>query len=184
MMSRSDLLNRITILLSGRTAEEIVFKDVTSGAANDLERATKIARQMVTELGMSEKLGLVKLGNRREEIFLGRDISEDRNYSEGVASEIDKEVKAIIDKCYLNAREILSERRALMDKIVKILLEREVLDGEEFAKLMDGEEISAKSANNNNTDKPDSEPEQNLNNNLPDLPEARIDKLPDDKFMA
>ena len=188
LMSRSDLLNRITILLSGRTAEEIVFKDVTSGAANDLERATKIARQMVTELGMSDKLGLVKLGNRREEIFLGRDISEDRNYSEGVASEIDKEVKAIIDKCYLNAREILSERRALMDKIVKILLEREVLDGEEFAKLMDGEEISAKSASNNdannNTGKPDAEPEQNLNNNLPDLPEARIDKLPDDKFMA
>ncbi|MBR0222421.1 MAG: ATP-dependent zinc metalloprotease FtsH, partial [Synergistaceae bacterium] len=177
LMSRSDLLNRITILLSGRTAEEIVFKDVTSGAANDLERATKIARQMVTELGMSDKLGLVKLGNRREEIFLGRDISEDRNYSEGVASEIDKEVKAIIDKCYLNAREILSERRALMDKIVKILLEREVLDGDEFAKLMDGEELSAQSAS-------ESKPEDNLNNNLPDLPDVRIDKLPDDKFIA
>ncbi|MBQ8692669.1 MAG: cell division protein FtsH, partial [Synergistaceae bacterium] len=189
LMSRSDLLNRITILLSGRTAEELVFGDVTSGAANDLERATRIARQMVTELGMSDKLGLVKLGNKREEIFLGRDISEDRNYSEEVASEIDKEVKAIIDKCYFNAREILSERRTLMDKIVKILLEREVLDGDEFAKLMDGdsdnkpEDASAKPAEPAKVNSASTEPEE-LKDNLPDLPDVRIDKLPDDKFMA
>ncbi|MBR1603638.1 MAG: ATP-dependent zinc metalloprotease FtsH [Synergistaceae bacterium] len=188
LMSRSDLLNRITILLSGRTAEELVFGDVTSGAANDLERATRIARQMVTELGMSDKLGLVKLGNKREEIFLGRDISEDRNYSEEVASEIDKEVKAIIDKCYFNAREILSERRTLMDKIVKILLEREVLDGDEFAKLMDGDSDSKpeEPAKVNSAGAESAEPEElkELKDNLPDLPDVRIDKLPDDKFMA
>ncbi|MBR0233412.1 MAG: ATP-dependent zinc metalloprotease FtsH, partial [Synergistaceae bacterium] len=82
LMSKSELMNRISVLLSGRVSEEIVFGDITSGAANDLERATQTARQMVTQLGMSETIGLVKLGNKREEIFLGRDISEDRNYSE------------------------------------------------------------------------------------------------------
>ncbi|MBQ3645635.1 MAG: ATP-dependent zinc metalloprotease FtsH, partial [Synergistaceae bacterium] len=109
LMSKSELMNRISVLLSGRVSEEIVFGDITSGAANDLERATQTARQMVTQLGMSETIGLVKLGNKREEIFLGRDISEDRNYSEEIAYVIDKEVKAIIDSCYERAKEILTE---------------------------------------------------------------------------
>jgi len=117
LMSKSELMNRIAILLSGRVSEEIVFNDVTSGAANDLDRATEIARQMVTQLGMSETLGLVKLGKKREEIFLGRDISEDRNYSEEIAYVIDKEVKAIIDECYERSKEILTEHRDLLDKI-------------------------------------------------------------------
>ena len=149
LMSKSELMNRIAILLSGRVSEEIVFNDVTSGAANDLERATQIARQMVTQLGMTQSLGLVKLGNKREEIFLGRDISEDKNYSEQVAYAIDKEIKAIIDAGYETAKEILTERRALMDKIAGVLLEREVIDAEEFDKLMQEE-----------------------------LPDTRIDKLP------
>ncbi len=156
LISRSELLNRIAILLSGRVAEELVFNDVTSGAANDLERATQTARQMVTELGMSDKLGLVKLGNKREEIFLGRDISEDRNYSEEVAYKIDLEVKAIIDECYEKSKNILSERRNLMDKITKVLLEKEVLDSDEFDKLMN----------------------ENIEENT-ELPDSRIDKLPD-----
>lgn len=160
LMSRSELLNRIAILLSGRVAEELIFNDVTSGAANDLERATQTARQMVTELGMSEKLGLVKLGNKREEIFLGRDISEDRNYSEEIAYAIDQEVKAIIDLCYEKAKSILSERKNLMDKITSVLLEKEVLDSEEFNKLMD-------------------ENENSQNQSIPEIPDARIDKLPD-----
>ena len=103
-----------------------------SGAANDLERSTQTARQMVTELGMSERLGLVKLGNKHEEIFLGRDISEERNYSEEIAYAIDQKVKAIIDSCYDKARAILKEHRDLMDRIAGILLEREVLDRSEF----------------------------------------------------
>ena len=156
LMSKSELMNRIAVLLSGRVSEEIVFSDVTSGAANDLERATQIARQMVTQLGMSDTLGLVKLGNKREEIFLGRDISEDRNYSEEIAYKIDQEVKAIIDACYQKARAILTERRELMDKIAATLLEREVLDADDFAKLMD-------------TDTP---------SDLPELPDERIDILP------
>lgn len=156
LMSKSELMNRIAVLLSGRVSEEIVFNDVTSGAANDLERATETARQMVTQLGMSETIGLVKLGNKREEIFLGRDISEDRNYSEEVAYKIDQEVKAIIDSCYLKAKTILTERRELMDKIAGVLLEREVLDAEDFAKLMD----------------------EGTPSDLPKLPDERIDILP------
>jgi cell division protease FtsH len=138
------MLNRIAILLSGRVTEELVFGDVTSGAANDLDRATKTARQMVTELGMSDRLGLVKLGRKREEIFLGRDISEDRDYSEEVAYAIDQEVKAIIDSCYAKAREILTADRPLVDTIASILLERETLDGKEFEALMNGEELPEK----------------------------------------
>ena len=165
LMSKSELMNRIAILLSGRVSEEIVFNDVTSGAANDLERATQIARQMVTQLGMSNSLGLVKLGNKREEVFLGRDISEDKNYSDQVAYAIDKEVKAIIDECYETAKEILTERRALMDKIAGVLLEREVLDAEEFDRLV--KEGVQKSE-------------------LPELPESRIDNLPNTRhdFIA
>ena len=163
LISKSELMNRIAVLLSGRVSEELVFNDVTSGAANDLERATQTARQMVTELGMSDTIGLVKLGNKREEIFLGRDISEDRNYSEEVAYKIDQEVKAIIDSCYQRARAILTERRELMDKIAGVLLEREVLDAEEFAKLMDEEASS-----------------------VPELPDERIDILPNSSrdFLA
>ena len=145
LMSKSELMNRITILLSGRISEEIIFGDITSGAANDIDRATQLARQMVTQLGMSEKLGLVKLGKQREEIFLGRDISEERTYSDEVAYEIDKEVKTIIDSCYENAKEILTLRRELMDKIANVLLEREVLDAEDFEKLMNEEENEKKS---------------------------------------
>ncbi|MBQ7558865.1 MAG: ATP-dependent zinc metalloprotease FtsH [Synergistaceae bacterium] len=143
LISKSELMNRISILLSGRVSEEIVFNDVTSGAANDLEKATETARQMVTQLGMSDALGLVKLGKKREEIFLGRDISEDRNYSEEVAYAIDKEVKKIIDDCYERSKEILTEHRALLDKIAGVLLEREVIDAEELDKLMHEDDLPA-----------------------------------------
>ena len=161
LMSKSELMNRISVLLSGRVSEEIVFGDITSGAANDLERATQTARQMVTQLGMSETIGLVKLGNKREEIFLGRDISEDRNYSEEIAYVIDKEVKAIIDSCYERAKEILTEHRALMDKIANALLEHEVIDAEEFEKLMN-----------------ENENEEIKNSDVPELPESRVDNVP------
>ena len=179
LQSRSDLLDRISILLSGRVAEELAFGDVTSGAANDLERATQTARQMVTELGMSERLGLVKLGNKRGEIFLGRDISEDRNYSEEVACAIDQEVRAIIDSCYARAKEILTERRELMDQIASVLLEREVLDGEDLDALMEGKELPP----------PDGEggagtATDDLSPEVPPLPDARVDGLPREGFLA
>ncbi|MBQ9574543.1 MAG: cell division protein FtsH, partial [Synergistaceae bacterium] len=173
LMSKSELMNRIAIMLSGRVSEEIVFNDVTSGAANDLERATQTARQMVTQLGMSETIGLVKLGNKREEIFLGRDISEDRNYSEQIAYKIDLEVKAIIDECYENAKEILTSRRALMDKIADVLLEREVIDAEEFDRLMKEGTIDL-TKNETNVDA-----ENSVNApDIPEMPDIRVDTLP------
>ena len=172
LISKSELMNRIAVLLSGRVSEEIVFNDVTSGAANDLERATQTARQMVTQLGMSETLGLVKLGNKREEIFLGRDISEDRNYSEEVAYSIDKEVKAIIDSCYETAKEILTSRRALMDKIAGVLLEREIIDAEEFEKLMKDDENKESESKSESGSESKSESESK-----PELPDIRIDTL-------
>ena len=173
LMSKSELMNRIAILLSGRVSEEIVFDDVTSGAANDLERATQTARQMVTQLGMSDSLGLVKLGNKREEIFLGRDISEDRNYSEQVAYQIDQEVKTIIDTCYETAKEILTARRELMDKIAGVLLEKEVIEAEEFDRLMSEAAHPATSV----------EPQTAAGSvenapGVPEMPDIRVDSLP------
>lgn len=160
LVSRTEMLNRITILLSGRVAEELVFGDVTSGAANDLDRATKTARQMVTELGMSDRLGLVKLGRKHEEIFLGRDISEDRDYSEEVAYAIDQEVKSIIDGCYAKAKEILLADKELLDTIAAVLLDRETLDGKEFEALMKGETLPpVKKPESNEDKKADDAPE-------------------------
>ena len=145
LMSRKDMLGRISILLAGRAAEEVIFGDVTSGAANDLDRASRMARQMVMELGMSERLGLVKHGRKHEEIFLGRDIAaEDRNYSDEVAYAIDQEVKAIIDSCHEKAFEILRENEGMLRHISDVLLDREILDGVEFQKLINGEELPPK----------------------------------------
>ena len=173
LISKSELMNRIAVLLSGRVSEEIVFNDVTSGAANDLERATQTARQMVTELGMSDSLGLVKLGNKREEIFLGRDISEDRNYSEQIAYQIDQEVKTIIDTCYGKAKEILTSHRALMDKIAGVLLEREVIDGEEFDRLMNENTPKVSITKpGDDTNNPESIPD------IPEIPDTRVDSIP------
>ena len=191
LISKSELMNRIAVLLSGRVSEELVFNDVTSGAANDLERATQTARQMVTELGMSDSLGLVKLGNKREEIFLGRDISEDRNYSEQVAYQIDQEVKTIIDTCYENAKEILATRRALMDKIAGVLLEREVIDAEEFDRLMkegvsdsaNGTQEAQRPMNDDTPKDSPSQPHDDANNSenmlgIPEMPDTRVDSIP------
>ena len=179
LVSRTEMLNRISILLSGRVAEELTFGDVTSGAANDLDRSTKTARQMVTELGMSDRLGLVKLGRKHEEIFLGRDISEDRDYSEEVAYAIDQEVKAIVDSCYAKAKAILLENQALLDKIAGILLERETLDGKEFEALMNGEELCdiPKEEQKTGGDADASEPEK-------ERIDEKIDKLPKNEFLA
>lgn len=172
LISRVEMLNRISIFLGGRVAEELAFGDVTGGAANDLDRSTKTARQMVTELGMSDRLGLVRLGRKHEEIFLGRDISEDRDYSEEVAYAIDQEVKAIIDSCYAKAKDILSEKRELMDNIATVLLERETLDGQEFDLLMNGEELPAKKTSNNNGEEND------------DAKASKTDEVTNNEFLA
>lgn len=195
LISRTEMLNRISILLSGRVAEELTFGDVTSGAANDLDRSTKTARQMVTELGMSDRLGLVKLGRKHDEIFLGRDISEDRDYSEEVAYAIDQEVKSIIDSCYAKAKAILTEKKDLLDRIAAVLLERELLDGKEFEALMNGEELPEKPVKNgasNGSEEVKEAPKDEVASEtsgsdaveIPEMPEEKADALPEKDFLA
>ena len=139
--SKSELLYEVTTLLGGRVAEQIVFDEIHTGASNDLERATNICRDMVTEYGMSERLGPLKFGHRHGNPFLGRDLMEDRNYSEDVAKAIDEEVRAIVDDCYQRATSILTENREMMDKMVEVLLERETLDRADFLALLRGETL-------------------------------------------
>lgn len=136
LVSKQELLNRICVLLGGRATESIKFKDVTSGAQNDLERATQTARQMVTQLGMSERLGPVTLGRKHHEVFLGRDIVEDRNYSEEIAYAIDQEVRRILDECFERVTKIINDNMDKLEEITAILLEKEVLEGAEFNRLL------------------------------------------------
>ncbi|HQF91202.1 MAG TPA: ATP-dependent zinc metalloprotease FtsH [Synergistaceae bacterium] len=136
LVSKKELSTRIQSLLGGRVAEEIIFKDVTTGAQNDLERATLIARQMVTQFGMSERLGPVTLGRKQHEVFLGRDIVDDRNYSDEVAFAIDQEVRRIIDEAYEGVRALFVDHRDLLTKIAETLLDREIIEAEELNVLM------------------------------------------------
>lgn len=129
---RSKFIDDLSGLLGGRAAEEIVFQDVTTGAANDLERATDVARAMVTRYGMSEKLGPRTFGNREELVFLGREISEQRNYSEEVAEQIDSEVKRIITSAYERSKDILSRYRYKLDELSDRLIKVETIDQAEF----------------------------------------------------
>ncbi len=138
LYTKQYMLNQICDLLGGRVAEEIVFGDVTTGASNDLDRATDIARSMVCDYGMSDRLGMVRLGRRHGNPFLGRDLMEDRDYSEEIARAIDEEVRAIIDSAYERARTILTEDREKMDMIADVLLEKETLTSEEFMALLEG----------------------------------------------
>jgi cell division protease FtsH len=142
LISRSKLLDEVTVMLGGRVAEEMVFSEITTGASNDLERATDVCRRMICEFGMSEKLGPLALGRRHSNPFLGRDLMEDRNYSEEVAMAIDKELRAIIEMCYTRAKEILTDNREKVEAIVKVLLERETLERPEFEALMRGETVA------------------------------------------
>jgi cell division protease FtsH len=135
LMPRKKLLAEMTGLLGGRVAEEIVFNDITSGASNDIERVTKLARTMVTRLGMSPDLGPMVYGQKEELIFLGREISEQRDYSEAVAEKIDAEVRALVDTSYTRARQILTEYRDRLDAVAQKLLEVETLSKEEFEKI-------------------------------------------------
>jgi cell division protease FtsH len=144
IMTRQELLDRITVFLGGRVSEDLTFQEISTGAADDLKKVTELARRMVTDFGMSKVLGPISLGRRYEQPFLGRDIMEDRNYSEEVASAIDREVSTIIEDCYEKAKTLLSEHADEMRAVVKVLLERETLTGEEIRAIMRGEELSAK----------------------------------------
>jgi cell division protease FtsH len=142
LVSKSELLDNITTLLGGRAAEELVFGDFTSGAANDIERATEIARKMVCEYGMSESFGPLAWGKTEQEVFLGKELTRIRNYSEDVAKLIDHEIQKIVMSCYERAKQILEKNRTKMDQIVAVLLEREIMSGEELRAMLNGNEES------------------------------------------
>ena len=131
-MSKVEMEESIVGLLGGRVAESIVLDDISTGASNDIERATKIARDMVTKYGMSETLGTITFGSGQEEVFLGRDWTQTRNYSEETSAKIDEEVKKIIDKAYNRAKELLTMHSDKLHTVANILLEKEKIDGEEF----------------------------------------------------
>jgi len=135
LMARKKLMADMVGLLGGRAAEEIVFDDITSGASNDLERVTRMARAMVTRLGMSDQLGPMVYGQKEELIFLGREISEQRDYSESVAEEIDTEVRRLVSESYDKARNILNTHREQLDTVAKRLLEAETISQDEFESL-------------------------------------------------
>jgi cell division protease FtsH len=141
-MGKQQAMAKICMALGGRAAEEIVFSEITSGASDDIKRATRIARAMVCELGMSEKLGPVAYGENEENVFLGREMATRReDYSEETAREIDKEIRSIVDTEYVRARKVIQERRAELDRLAQALLERETLDAEEIDAAMAGREL-------------------------------------------
>ncbi len=134
--TRTELEAYLAHCLGGRVAEEVVFNEITTGAANDLEKATDVARNMVTRYGMSEKLGPLTFGRKSEQVFLGRDIHEDRNYSEEVANQIDQEVHVLVDRAYTRARSLLTRNRDVLHSIAKELLEKEVVDGDDLSRII------------------------------------------------
>lgn len=135
-MTKSMLLDHVVMLLGGRVAEDVVLKEISTGAQNDLERATGTVRRMIMEYGMSEELGPLTLGHKQDTPFLGRDIGRGRNYSEEVAYAIDREVRKMIDQSYSKAKALLTEHRDTLDKIAMVLMDKETIEAEEFAELM------------------------------------------------
>lgn len=133
--SRSDITQEIIGLLGGRAAEKLVLDDISTGATNDIERATGLARKMVTEFGMSEKLGPMTFGNAHDEVFLGRDFTRSRNYSEEVAAQIDREIRSIIDEAYHKAENLLKDNMNKLEKVAGALLEKEKLEAPEFEEV-------------------------------------------------
>ena len=136
---KSQLLSRIAMLLGGRIAEEITFgeEEISTGASNDIEKATDLIRKMVTSYGMSDKIGPIAVGKRNEHVFMGRDFGVDKNYSEEVASIVDREIKTIIEERYEFAKKLLLENKDIIEEIVKVLLERETLDEKEVDEIIE-----------------------------------------------
>ena len=139
-LTKSHMLQDIMVSLGGRIAEEIVFNDITTGASNDIQKATKTARNMVTRYGMSEKLGVINYENDDDEVFIGKDLAHAKSHSELISGKIDTEVKDIVDDCYRKAKEIILEHMDVLNKCAELLLEKEKIGREEFEALFDNRE--------------------------------------------
>lgn len=145
--TRSEMLDELKVLLGGRVAEALVLKEISSGASNDLQRATSLARQMICEYGMSPEFGPMTFGHRQDQVFLGRDIGRDKDYSEEVAAKIDKEIRKFIDEAYQKTESLLNENMDKLHLIADALIERETLEGEEIDQLMKYGKILSKEEN-------------------------------------
>ena len=150
-VTKNEMTENIVTLLGGRAAEKIVLDDVSTGASNDIERATKIANSMITRYGFSDKIGPIVYGANEDEIFIGRDYGHTRNYSENVAAAIDTEVRALIDSCYEKAQDILKTHEDQLHSVAGYLIEKEKISGDDFVKIMNGELVFEKDKN----DEPD-----------------------------
>jgi cell division protease FtsH len=153
----------MAMTLGGRAAEEIVFGEITTGASNDLEKVTETAKQMVMRFGMSERLGPRVFGHDRGQPFLGREFSSEPDYSDEIAREIDDEIRRIVESAHQAAKALLNERRADLDQISKLLLERETIDATQFAGLLDGkspDEVFADDEESSPPPEPAPEPER------------------------
>lgn len=150
--TRSELLDQLKTLLGGRVAEAVILKEISTGAQNDLERATALVRQMICEYGMSEVLGPITFGRRQEQVFLGRDIAHDRNYSEEVAYSIDKEVRRLIEEAYAKTEELLRTNIDKLHLIAQALIERETLEGGELEELLKDGKIAEKQKSDDDQD--------------------------------
>jgi cell division protease FtsH len=134
-ITRNQMLDQLAYTLGGRAAEELVFHDPTTGAANDIEKATALARSMVTQYGMTEEIGAIKLGSSESAPFLGRDYGHQRDYSESIAGMVDRQIKEMIERAHQEAFDLLVENRTILDQLVLELLEKETLSKDEIAEI-------------------------------------------------
>ena len=176
LVSKGKYEDDLAFALGGRTAEELVFGDVTTGAENDLSRVTKLARDMVTRYGMSENLGPMTFGQKEELVFLGKEIGEQRNYSEAVAEEIDKEVRHIVQGAHSKATDVLTRYREELDRIAETLMDVETLDADEFAALFDG--TSGEAPEPSGSTPPPSGSEQPVDKKAPERGKPTLDMPP------
>ena len=134
--TRAEMLDQLAYMLGGRAAEELVFHDPTTGASNDIEKATAVARAMVTQYGMTERLGAIRYGQEQGEVFLGRDLMTRSDGSDATAARVDASVRRIVQSCYEDTVKLVAENRACMDRVVELLIEKESLDGDEFRAIV------------------------------------------------
>ena len=157
-VTKTAMFENIVSLLGGRVAEQLVLDDISTGASSDLQRATDTARAMVTRYGFSERMGPVVYGSDPEQTFLGRDFGQGKGYSEAIASEIDNEIRDIVDEAYETARRLLTEHMNELHKVAHVLMEREKISGDEFQTLMEGGELPPYDLSKGKTTKPEETP--------------------------
>lgn len=174
LTSRTEIEGRLAILMGGRVAEELVFNEITTGASNDIARATQIATRMVTEFGMSDKVGTLALGKENEEVFLGMDISKSPKHSDKTVQIVDEEIKALVEKAKNRARKILEDNRDKLEYLVQMLIERETLTGDQIDIIMKGEKLEPREIDKEKTEIKSEEPLKQ-----PELTEQKIEDSKD-----